>query len=236
MKIRSAFFNEAGRKSRNQDSILPPIQEGSDYWAAIADGMGGQPGGDIASQRAIEVVAKEVSTDSAVQIPALFAQVQNRLKEISRTFPQYENMGTTLTILKLTDKIARVGHVGDTRLYHLRAGGLVDRTIDQTEVQELINRGVLNKASARKYPRRNILLSVLSPKRSYNLYEQTFDLLSGDRLVLLSDGVSGVVFRREIQAISLASKMAHDFCLNVRREVMQRGVIDDYSAICIDIL
>jgi serine/threonine protein phosphatase PrpC len=145
-------------------------------------------------------------------------------------------MGTTLSLIRLNGSAVEVGHVGDSRIYHLRADGIVDRTVDQTEVEQLIQQGILSKARARHYPRRHVLLSVLSPSKTYKLYRSSFDLTLGDRLILLTDGVSSKLLRKEIRDLSLHHPNAQSLALALENEINLRNPDDDYSAICIDIL
>jgi PPM family protein phosphatase len=144
-------------------------------------------------------------------------------------------MGTTLSLVRLYGATAEVGHVGDSRIYHLRSDGLVDRTVDQTEVEELVQRGVLSRGRARRYPRRHVLLSVLSPSRKYDLQRQQFNIQNGDRLLLITDGVSPKMLRREIRDLSLKKQNPQLFCDALADEIEKRGPQDDYSAICVDI-
>lgn len=144
-------------------------------------------------------------------------------------------MGTTLSLIHFKDYKAEVGHVGDSRIYHLRGDGIVDRTVDQTEVEQLVQQGVLSRARALRYPRRHVLLSVLSPDRSYDLYKSVFEIKVGDRLVLLTDGVSSKLLRREVRDLSRQQLTPQSFCDALAHEIEHRTPEDDYSAVCIDI-
>jgi len=235
MKISSAYFSHRGRKSENEDAALPPILHSNTWWTAIADGMGGQAGGRIASTTAIATMRANIEADLHSSIPKLFGSIRSELKRISVERPELSGMGTTLSLVCLQKNFARVGHVGDSRVYHLRNQGIVSRTVDQTEVQELVERGVLSKANARRYSRRNILLSVLSPERDYRLLEDSFEIQKGDRLVLTTDGVSSKVLAKELRDLSLESNNPEIFCGELSKKIELRSPVDDYTAICIDI-
>lgn len=235
MKIDSFFFSLVGQKSENEDAVLSR-GTADGWWAAIADGMGGRAGGKIASSTAIAEVEASISKSPPPSIPTIFASVKRQLELEAQKNAELSRMGTTLSLVAIKENNANVGHVGDSRIYHLRNEGIVGRTIDQTEAQELIARGVLSKADARRYSRRNILLSVMSPTSDYQLLEEHFEVLKGDRLILVTDGISSKMFAREIRDLSLESKTAQVFCEKLAQEVGSRDPTDDYSAICIDVL
>lgn len=235
MRIESAYFSRKGRKDENEDSVLPPFRSNGAWWAAVADGMGGRPGGEIASKAVIEEIKSSVEVRHEADLSKMFHFAQSRLQELAKSNPQWETMGTTLSLISIVDNLAQVGHVGDSRIYHLRGDGIVDRTIDQTEVEQLVQQGVLSRARARRYPRRHILLSVLSPSREYDLHTEKFEIKEGDRLLLLTDGVSSKLLRREIRDLSVDNSTAESFCNVIAAEIEKRGPQDDYSAICLDV-
>ncbi|WP_082528946.1 MULTISPECIES: PP2C family serine/threonine-protein phosphatase [unclassified Bradyrhizobium] len=236
MTINSYCFSVVGKKIENEDAMLSRGAQDGTWLAAIADGMGGQAGGRVASTIAVEAVDRAVDKIPRPSISEIFAEAKHQLQRRSEERPELSRMGTTLTLVVIEGTHASVGHVGDTRIYHLRNEGIVARTVDQTEVQELIARGVLSKASARRYSRRNVLLSVLSPASEFQLFQTDFELQEGDRLVLCTDGISSKIFAKELRDLSLECKTAQEFCARLMREVESRDPRDDYSAICIDIL
>lgn len=235
MKIEYAYFSRQGHKERNDDFVLPPIGSSDVWWSAIADGMGGHPGGSVASAAVIDAITAAIKTQHETDLSKLFSYGQERLRTVAKENPSLASMGTTLSLIHLFGSTGEVGHVGDSRIYHLRSEGLVDLTVDQTEVEQLVQQGVLTRARARQYPRRNILLSVLSPSRDYDLHRVTFDVREGDRFVLLTDGVSSKILRREIRDLSLQQSNAQLFCDALVSEVERRSPQDDYSAVCMDI-
>jgi len=165
---------------------------------------------------------------------ALFESVLESLKAQAATRPELSDMGCTLTILRVAEGEASVGHVGDTRIYQLRGIGILTRTIDQTELQHLLDQGIISKRQAPQYRRKHILLSALSPSSVYQLHTQKFDVLPGDRILLLTDGAYGLVPRQEIRDISLKSRSASDFCEAFLKEIENRNPVDDASCVCID--
>ena len=130
------------------------LNDGDDLIVAVADGLGGRPAGEIASQFAIEEFEQlAISYNSPVR--AVFERSVIRIRAMEEYQPDLRGMGTTLTIVRIAGPKMRIWHVGDCVTYHLRGSGILKRTRPQTEAQELIDCGILTKASARRYHRRN---------------------------------------------------------------------------------
>ncbi|HET7679903.1 MAG TPA: protein phosphatase 2C domain-containing protein [Xanthobacteraceae bacterium] len=236
MQIQAASFCRRGQKQTNDDSVLPLLQANGAWWAAVADGMGGHPGGALASSHVIDVIRAEIESSRQADIANLFARAQQSLSALARERPEFATMGTTLSLLRLTPRGGEIGHVGDSRIYQLRSENWVARTVDQTEVEQLVQRGVLTRAEARYYPRRNILLSVLSASTDYRLQRETFDIRARDRFVLLTDGVTENLLPEEIRDLSLGAKDVQALCDAIQAEVENRSPHDDYTALCLEIL
>lgn len=142
---------------------------------------------------------------------------------------------TTLSVCLLIGERAIVGHVGDTRIYHLRGAGIQSRTRDQTEVERLIEEGILSPERALRYPRRHVLLSALSGDGDFHLQRSEFDVLVGDRVLLLSDGVYRQVTKREIAGLSEEHRQVPPFVHALKGLLASRGLVDDASALCVEI-
>lgn len=235
MKIESASFSRKGSKPKNEDSILAPFEANGVWWAAVADGMGGHAGGDVASATVIDTIRTAIGTQPDADIAVLIRAAQQSLERTARRRPDLMTMGTTLSLVCISGRTARVGHVGDSRIYHLRADQIVDRTVDQTEVAQLVRRGVLSRAEAETYPRRNILLSALCVGMDYELHQEAFDLRDGDRVVLLTDGAWSMISRPEIAALSVREPGPLRFCGALLDVLAERSPQDDYTVVCLDI-
>jgi len=231
--IEIASFCMQGRNKLNQDAVLH-LKSDDVYLFAIADGMGGEVGGSLASSLSLNTVEELFLENKDISIKEIFEKVSNQLKSLSELVSKYEKMATTLTICIVRNNIGYVGHVGDCRIYHLRDEGIMSRTKDQTEVQKLLDDKILTKSLAKNYHRKNILLSVMSNTIEYQLQENTFELVNKDRLLLLSDGVYNVIDNKiTIRDISLSNNNIKDFSDNLQKEIESRKVKDDYSCISI---
>ena len=167
----------SGPRDQNQDCVLEPLKIGADWWCAIADGVGGAEFGEVASRMCIEAV-KNLAADGET-MHMLFNKAADMLYSAATNEQGCMQMSSTLSVLRISGTQAYVGHVGDTRIDHYRGDGVMNRTYDQTEVQKLLDDGILTKHQARRYPRRNVILSAMSPKKTLHCSRTNFRLKAG---------------------------------------------------------
>lgn len=201
------------------------------FCIALADGVGKSQFGPEASALATKIAT---SFPLSADLTEIFERIRQALVDGAKK-TQDSAWSTTLTLCRVEDGMAYVGHVGDSRIYHLRGKGIMTRTRDQTEVQVLIDEGVLSKERAKKYPRRNVLLSALSSESTYDLYVSSFEVIPGDRILLLSDGIYRQISRKEIAAISAKNGTVKTFIAELEELLLSRGVVDDSTALCVEI-
>ncbi|GAB6070114.1 protein-serine/threonine phosphatase PrpC [Thiomicrorhabdus hydrogeniphila] len=225
-------FSKQGREKANQDCVFF-TKKRHENLVAIADGMGGLESGDLAASCVIDVLTAEFEK-SDFDYPYAFRQIKNQIDELA-VVQGYEKIGSTLTSCLITNMNVKVGHVGDCRLYHLRNNGIVTITKDQTEVQKLIDEGILSKNRAKKYSRKNILLSAITNFTDYDLFLTSFTVEKGDRLILMSDGAYSLIRKVEIRDISVNSLNIEDLKNNVLNLIESRDIKDDYSAIFLEV-
>ena len=185
----------------NQDSLL--IGTGTYPIYAVADGMGGHRGGNIASAMAIDGLKNCL----AGQVPApdsitrCYEQITNSIYARQQHDSALSGMGTTLTMLWEAEKHIYLGHVGDSRAYLLRGGQLMQQSTDHSLVGELLQSGVLDEQEARSYPYRNVVTRAVGTERYIRCDTAVADKLPGDRWLLCSDGLTEYVTSEEILAI-----------------------------------
>jgi PPM family protein phosphatase len=182
----------------NEDSLLvnPPL-------FVVADGMGGHGAGDLASSLAVEAVS------SAARLRPLTEDgVLTALDGANRAIVTYEGargMGTTITGLALVDTPGgdrlMVFNIGDSRVYRLSGGDLVQVTIDHSEVQELVEAGVITRDEARIHPRRNIVTRALGTIPPCRPDCWLLPAMGGDRYMACSDGLYSEVADEKITAL-----------------------------------
>jgi serine/threonine protein phosphatase PrpC len=196
--LRYAAGSDTGRRRRvNQDSMYA-----SPRLLVVADGIGGQPHGEVASAAATSVMAEldhdlqdqdPRDIDAEAALSSITRRIGDRLAALADGNQDYRGMGTTLTALLWDGTGFGAVHVGDSRGYRLRDGVLQQITRDHTLVQALVDDGRLAADEAADHPRRSMLLKALQSTGSSEPDRSRFDAAPGDRYLLCSDGLTCVV-------------------------------------------
>ena len=200
MKFIWAGGTHIGRVRPNNEDAFYPEQDGGGagrLLAAVADGMGGHAGGEVASRTA---VAAAVETDGP---PEDRVEAANRaVMAAVLADPDLAGMGTTLTLAQFGPggRLA-LGHVGDSRAYLLRGGRLDQITIDDNMAQELVDQGEITKEEARNHPRSSWLTQALGFEDKLEVKAGSIGLEAGDRVMLCSDGLHGELPDGEILSL-----------------------------------
>ncbi|MCW2918520.1 MAG: protein serine/threonine phosphatase [Actinomycetia bacterium] len=193
MGIRFATRSDVGMlRDGNEDSAYA-----SSRLLAVADGMGGHTGGEIASAAAIGALK---SLDIDVPEDELVATLEEAVRRANDTVhgivesnPSLQGMGTTLTAMLWSGSKLAVVQVGDSRAYLLRSGDLFQITHDQTLVQQLLDDGKISEDHAASHPYRSLLLQALDGRTQVTPNLQLREALLGDRYLLCSDGLWSMV-------------------------------------------
>ncbi len=187
--------SDIGRvRSGNEDAVLI----GTTVFA-VADGMGGHRAGEVASSAALEPVAAldgQAFDDPERALEALTQAAITANAEVSRRSsddPDLEGMGTTLTALLVTGRVAHLAHVGDSRAYLARDGRFVQLTDDHTLVQALLDQGRITADQVATHPHRSVITRAVGVAHEVEVDGLRITLRDGDRILLCSDGLSGVV-------------------------------------------
>jgi protein phosphatase len=178
-------------RQNNQDAVYAGPR-----LLALADGMGGHAAGEIASKAVIEAFAPldddEPGNDLLDQLHEATLAGNAAISELVREDPEREGMGTTLTAVLFGGNKIGLVHVGDSRAYLLREGVFSQITRDDTFVQSLIDEGRISEHEASHHPQRSLLLKALTGHEVEPLLTVR-EAFAGDRYLLCSDGLSGVV-------------------------------------------
>ncbi len=175
---------------------------------AVADGMGGHAGGEIASQIAIQTLQSltPLLTDTTIDPDSTEDLLLNSLHTIDANIGEYAHeatelrgMGTTLTALLVHNDTVALLHVGDSRCYRLRGNTLEQLSNDHTVIQELLSQGAITAAEAIDHPQRSVLTQALMGEGNLVPVIQLYEAKESDRYLLCSDGLSGVLTEREIK-------------------------------------
>ena len=206
IRLIPAALTDIGQvRSRNEDAFL--VDAGLQLFA-IADGMGGHQAGDVASRLALDTLRSSlggsqsnVEADDALRDAILSAN--DRVFQESLARGHIQGMGTTLTAAWLVPQTQTllIGHVGDSRCYRLRAGMLERLTHDHSWVQAQIDNGIIAEADAVKHPMRNVVTRSIGfePHIEVDLIRDQPE--AGDVYLLATDGLTGKISDRELQAL-----------------------------------
>lgn len=189
---------------------------------AVADGMGGHLAGEVASETALEPVAEldgrtfSTPEEAPVALRDALVAANRRVVAKAQEDPDHHGMGTTLTAALLDGRRLHVAHVGDSRGYLLRGERFTQLTDDHTLVQGLIDDGRITAAEAEVHPQRSVITRAIGVAPEVEVDVLTIDLVHGDRLLLCSDGLSGVVADQRLGR-ELADADATDLAATVQR-------------------
>ncbi|MFH8616503.1 PP2C family protein-serine/threonine phosphatase [Streptomyces sp. NPDC017979] len=207
---------------------------------AIADGMGGQAAGEVASS---EVISALVTLDDDVPgsdiLTSLGTAVQRaneQLRLMVEEDPQLEGMGTTLTALLWTGQRLGLVHVGDSRAYLLRDGVLTQITQDHTWVQRLVDEGRITEEEATTHPQRSLLMRALGSGDHVEPDLSIREVRAGDRYLVCSDGLSGVVSHQTMEETLASYQGPQDTVQNLIQLALRGGGPDNITCIVADVL
>ena len=197
--------------ARSDVGLLRDGNEDSGYAGqrllAVGDGLGGQAAGEVASSVVVATVAPlDDDVPGGELLEALAEAVEranDQLRVLMEQHPQLEGMGTTLTAMLWADGRFGMCHVGDSRAYLLREGRLEQITHDHTWVQQLVDEGRISLEEADHHPQRSLLMRAIDGRGSVELDLSIREARVGDRYLLCSDGLSGVVSRETMEATLL---------------------------------
>ena len=185
------------------------------YVIAVADGMGGHAGGEVASSIALRILAERsaIFTDSQMDqdsaddfFNATIDEIDGALKVASDDNPALSGLGTTLTAIFIRNNQAVLLHVGDSRAYRIRGTAIEQLSVDHTVMQELLKAGTITEADIAEHPQRSMLTQALMGSQTLSIGLHIFDLKDSDRFILCSDGLSGVLSDKEIKSLVKSQK------------------------------
>ena len=193
----------------NEDSALI-----SQNLIAVADGMGGHAGGEVASAIAINTLEAllPVITDTEIDIDSredlflnLSYEVDAQILRVSKERPELSGMGTTLTALAITNNQVDLLHIGDSRCYLWRDKKLTRLSYDHTVMQELLDQGRLTPDEVFDHPQRSLLTQALMGDSGIDPVLMSYEVKIDDKFLICSDGLTNVLSDLEISKIIKAT-------------------------------
>ncbi len=232
MNYRVGSRTDIGRaRERNEDSML--VKE---PLFAVADGMGGHRGGDVAS-----AMTREALEDLDLPPEGSMAALVEKIKDVNRAVLDrgaaegaLRGMGTTLTAVLTDGDRAHVAHVGDSRAYLYRNGTLQRLTEDHTLVQRMVREGKLTADQAERHPQRSVLTRALGVEEDLPVDELTLDVHPGDRILICSDGLTGMLDEDSIKEILESEPDPQKACDRLVEQANAAGGDDNITVIVID--
>ena len=233
----SAAISHTGKvRSNNQDSGYA----GANLFA-VADGMGGHAGGDVASSIAIQRLERldqgfESTDDAQASLQAAVTTAAGDLIRAAKERPELAGLGTTVSAIIMVEDHAVIGHIGDSRIYLYRDDELTQITADHTFVQRLVDSGRITPEEARYHPRRSVLMRVLSDMdHDPELDMFVMPTMPGDRWVLCSDGLSGVVDEAHILKTMRYEQPPGRTADNLLKQALDGGAPDNVTIVIVDV-
>lgn len=216
-------------RDHNEDAYLA---DGPFY--AVADGMGGHRGGEVASRVALEKVTELTRDEDEVDLAEAVRSANQAILEQAARDRELAGMGTTLTLLRTEADRVSFAHVGDSRAYLLRDGELRQLTDDHTLVNRMVREGKITEEEASIHPHRSILTRALGvePELEVDLGGQ--EVRVGDRIMLCSDGLTGMVPEPRIHEVLSTTDDPQEACDSLVREANAAGGQDNITVVVLD--
>lgn len=238
LRLRYAATSDVGRvRKDNQDSgYVGP------WLVAVCDGVGGAARGDVASATAIQQLRRldvpptgEGGDDLLTRVANALHAAHERIGVLVDEDPALDGTSTTATIALFDGARIGLGHVGDSRAYLYRNGEITQLTADHTFVQSLIDEGRITEADARVHPHRNLILKALDGVHEAEPDLFVIELAPGDRLLLCSDGASGVLDDSRLADI-LSSGSPDYATVELVRASLEAGSSDNVTCLVADVV
>ncbi|WP_203648579.1 Stp1/IreP family PP2C-type Ser/Thr phosphatase [Secundilactobacillus yichangensis] len=229
------------RRKDNEDSVGVFTNQQGVKLAIIADGIGGNQGGDVASEMAVTHIGHSFSATNAKTIDEtknwLQKQISSENQDIrnrSEQFLDLKGMGTTVVLAVIFNQTVLIGNIGDSRGYLLRDHIFSQVTEDHSLVNELVKRGELSKQAARVHPKKNVITRSLGIEKAVQIDMHYLELTDDDMLLLCSDGLSDMVDDDQIQAVLENDSSVQEKCDELVKLANDAGGLDNISVILID--
>jgi serine/threonine protein phosphatase PrpC len=236
LALRYAVRSDVGLlREGNEDSAYA-----GPHLLAVADGMGGHAAGEVASAATITTIAPLDSEDPGPDLVGTLADAvataNLRLQELIVADPAIEGMGTTLTALLWADGYAALCHIGDSRAYLLRDGQFHQITHDHTLVQSLVDEGKITEDDVATHPHRSLLLRALDGRTIAEPDLAPLETYPGDRYLLCSDGLSGVVTEHTLHQTLSSVADPDKAALRLVELAIKGGGPDNITCIVADVI
>lgn len=237
MEITYALSSFSGDRERNEDYALA-VKKGVSCCFAVADGLGGHKGGDVASKLVCEAVMRLFTQDENCPLGEMFETAQAELMEFQRGARAADAMKTTLNVVLAGSKGIRWGHVGDTRTYYFKRNKMVCRTKDHSVPQMMVEMGEIKEQDIRRHEDRNRLLRVMGIDWASPQYvlEKELKAGRGQAFLMCTDGFWEYIEDKEMEVCLKGAGTAMEWLDTMNGVVRGRGAgqnMDNYTALAV---
>ena len=241
--IEVGFKSDKGLKRKNNEDAFFVIQEENVF--IVADGVGGNNSGEIASRTTISKIAEYIRKNTPDKnftqddVKNYFARciekVNREIYELSAMRPENSGMATTVTIAYVAGSEVYVINVGDSRAYLYREGVLTQITEDHTYVNALIRKGVITKEEAQFHEKKNVITKAIGGEEFTSPDFFHVSVIPDDIIILCTDGLHGEIGDDAICGIIADNESMTETCLSLVDKVNQCGGSDNVTVICLKI-
>jgi serine/threonine protein phosphatase PrpC len=233
MSLAAHGVTHPGRRTTNEDAFLVDPDRGL---FVVADGMGGHNAGEVASSLAVKTIGEFLADGTPASLNVLdeaLRQANDHILNVAGEEPDYTGMGTTVAVVYVRDGEAVYAHAGDSRVYLWHEGVLKQLTRDDSWVVAAMNGAGDDVRELEQHPMRHVLTKVvgLRPELQPSVAECPF--VTGDVLLLCSDGVHGAVSDHVIEKLLASHKPVATMAESVVREALAHGATDNVTAVVV---
>jgi protein phosphatase len=237
-----AARTDVGRiRAGNEDSLYADASESRGLFI-VADGMGGHAAGEVASEMAVAIIAEELQRVESADAPDAPGRVADALRRANEAIyrrtvleSDKQGMGTTASVLLVSDAGYVIGQVGDSRIYLLREGALRQLTKDHSYVQEQVDAGFLTPEQARYHPYSNVITRCVGANDSVEPDVFSGTIQTGDVFLVASDGLTGMVEDRRLQQLLASNAAPRRVVDALIAEANGRGGLDNITAVLVQV-
>ena len=194
-------------RSSNQDAYAVGELPGEVAWAVVCDGMGGEAGGNIASELAVKVISEKITSaynekmrDASIKnlLDSAICAANIEVYDMAYSRPDLQGMGTTVVAVIVRDKTAFIAHAGDSRAYIVSGETIQQITTDHSLVQNMVDRGEITAEQAQHHPKKNLITRAVGVEKRIDIDFSEIDLNDNETLILCTDGLSNFVTNKEM--------------------------------------
>ena len=232
-----SYLTDPGKvRDHNEDSVTIVKNESGEILLAVADGMGGHKGGEIASSIAITHIGKRFMESSSVGtkedainfLKEIVSEANMLLYRYTQENPESEGMGTTIVMALLTKEFLLYGNIGDSSGYAIKKGKIYKITNDHTLVNLLVKSGELTEEAAKNHPRKNVLMRALGANMTVEM--DIFDVERDvEGIFLCSDGLTNMLEDEQINLVLNSDLSIDDKLQKLINKANNRGGTDNIS-------